>query len=226
MKVVELSDDVIITVQDETANEVADMLTQNAYSTFDKIARNAIVASASQINCSRGLNGSTPTEFTVGDIEEGIDYLEANNARKLAPSMPGSDAVGTGPVWQAYWGIVHTDLRSDLKGLRTFLSKNQYPTPSAALQSELGETDEVRWVKSTEASKSSDATPIYTCPIIGANAYGVVNIDETALEMIFKPLGAGQDPLNQRQSMGWKGRFGAGLLDDGWVVNLRATKAA
>ena len=44
------------------------------------------------------------------------------------------------------------------------------------------------------------------------------------MEMIIKPLGAGQDPLNQRQTMGWKGRLGSVILDDSWVVALRSTK--
>lgn len=43
-KVVELTDDVIITVQDQTSNEVADMLAQNMASTYDKIVRNMLVA--------------------------------------------------------------------------------------------------------------------------------------------------------------------------------------
>ena len=60
-KVVELSDDVIITVQDQTSNEVADMLAQNMYSTYDKIVRNMLAATAAQIDSINGVNGNAVT---------------------------------------------------------------------------------------------------------------------------------------------------------------------
>src|SRR5690606_33233874 len=55
-KVVELSDDIIVTVQDQTSNEIADMLAQNQASTYDKIVRNMLAATAAQIDCINGKN--------------------------------------------------------------------------------------------------------------------------------------------------------------------------
>ena len=66
--------------------------------------------------------------------------------------------------------------------------------------------------------------PVYSNMLFAANAYGRIMIDDQSMEMIIKPLGAGQDPLNQRQTMGWKGRLGSVILDDSWCVNLRSTK--
>src|SRR6187551_1911883 len=88
-KVAELTDDVIILVQDETSNEVADMLSQNQASTYDKIIRNMLVATASQISCLNGLNGAAITEITVTDLELAVDYLVGNNGRRMAPNIEG-----------------------------------------------------------------------------------------------------------------------------------------
>lgn len=223
--VVQLSDDVIITVQDETSNEVADMLAQNANSTYDKIIRNMLVASASQIDCLNGVNGNAVTEVTSIDMELAVDYLEGNNAKKMAPNIEGRDAFGTAPVWQAYWMIISTDLRSDFKALSNFLPTAAYPRQQSVLEAEFGSVDEVRLVKTSEAYKDTSSPAIYSNFLFGANAYGRIAIDAQSMEMIIKPLGEGEDPLNQRQSMGWKGRLGAVILDDSWVVNLRSTKA-
>jgi hypothetical protein len=76
------------------------------------------------------------------------------------------------------------------------------------------------------SSAAAVTSGTYSNFICGANAYGLCDIDEVAAEMILKPLGAGEDPANQRQTMAWKAMFGAGILDDGWIVNLRATKSA
>jgi len=224
-KVVELSDDVIITVQDQTSNEVADMLAQNMYSTYDALVRNMLNATATQIDAINGVNGNAITEITVTDIERAVDYLEGQNGKKMAPNIEGTNAFGTAPVWAAYWGIIHTDIRSDMKALDNFTSTNNYPRQQSVLEAEFCSTDEVRWVKTSVAFKSTATPPVYSCFMFAANGYGRVSIDEQSMEMIIKPLGAGQDPLNQRQSMGWKGRLGSVILDDSWVVNLRVTKA-
>ncbi len=203
-----------------------DMLAQNMWSTYDKIIRNMLQASASQIDSLNGVNGNAITEITTTDMELAVDFLEGNNAKKMSPNVEGRDAFGTAPVWAAYWMIIHTDLRSDFKRLSNFLPTADYPRQQSVLESEFCSIDEIRVVKTSEAFRDATVTPaVYHMPLLAANAYGRISIDDQSMEMIIKPLGEGEDPLNQRQSMGWKGRLGAVLLDDSWAVNLRATKA-
>lgn len=223
--VVALSDDVVIYVQDETSNEVADMLSQNMFSTLDKITRNILNATTSQIDCANGTNGNAITELSQTDLDLALDYLHGNNARRMAPVVEGTNAFGTGPIEKAFWAICHTDIRSDVRSLASFLSTAEYPQQQVVLQSELGSTDEVRWVMSSEAFVDTSTSPqTYSNFIMGANAYAMVDVDEVAAEMILKPLGAGEDALNRRQTMGWKARYVASVLDDGWIVNQRSTK--
>lgn len=224
-KATAISDRVAITVQSEVANEIADNLSQTMFGMLDKVTRNTLQATATQIDADGGVNGNTPTEVTVGDLDDALDQLHGNNAIKFTPDIPGVDAQGTAPVEAAYWGILHTDIRKDIRGLNDFLKVAEYPQRDG-LQSELGATDEIRWVMSTQAQKSSDATPIYSLFIMGQNAYATVDIDEVATEMILKPLGFGEDFLNQRQTMGFKSMFGAGIIEDKWMVNLRVTKSS
>lgn len=221
-KAVALSDRVHITVQSDVANEIADNLSQTMFGMLDKVTRNTLQSTATQIDADGGVNGNTPTEVTVGDLDDALDLLHGNNAIKFTPEINAVDGVGTAPVEAAYWGIVHTDIRKDIRGLNSFLKVAEYPQRDG-LKSELGSTDEIRWVMSTEAQKSSDATPIYSLFICGQNSYGIVDINEVATEMILKPLGFGDDPLNQRQTMGFKAMFGAGIIEDKWIVNLRVT---
>lgn len=224
-KVVQLSDDVIITVQDQTSNEVADMLAQNMHSTYDKIIRNMLQATAAQIDCLNGVNGNAITEPTTTDLELAVDYLEGNNGKKMSPNVEGTNAFGTAPVWAAYWMIIHTDLRTDFKNLSNFLPTADYPRQMSVLESEYGSCDEVRLVKTSEAYVDRTVNPaVYSNFLFAANAYGRITIDDQSMEMIIKPLGAGEDALNQRQTMGWKGRLGAVILDDSWCINMRCTR--
>lgn len=223
-KVVELSDDVIITVQDQTANEVADMLTQNMWSTYDKIIRNMLAATSAQIDCLNGVNGQAVTEITSTDVELGIDFLLENNGKKLSPNEEGTNAFGTAPVWASFWMISSTSLRSSIKNLSNFLATAQYPRQQSVLEAEFGSLDELRVVLTTEAFVDTTSSPsIFSNFMFAANGYGRIAIDDQSMQLIIKPLGSGEDALNQRQTMGWKGRLGAVILDDSWVVNLRCT---
>lgn len=182
---------------------------------------------AAQIDCLNGVNGNAITEVTTTDLELAVDFLESNNGKKLSPNQEGRDAFGTAPVWAAYWMIFNAQLRSDFKNLSSFNSTAQYPRQQSVLEAEYGSCDEVRLVKTTQGYVDNSVSPaVYSNMLFAANAYGRIEIDDQSMEMIIKPLGAGQDPLNQRSTMGWKGRLGAVILDDSWVINLRSTKAS
>ncbi len=221
-KAVAISDRVNIEVQDETAEEIADMLSQNMFAMLDKVTRNTLQSTATQFDCMNG--NATPisgvTELTELDIDEVLDHLFGNNALRMTPSLDASTGIQTSPIDASYWAIIHSDLRKDLEALSSFVRKSQYSTPREALQNELGSTNYMRWVYTTEAFKSS--TNIYSNFVFGQNAYAMADIDDVATEMIIKPLGFGEDYLDQRQTMGWKALYGVGIIDDGKMANLRA----
>ena len=53
-----------------------------------------------------------------------------------------------------------------------------------------------------------------------AHAYGVTELEGGGLEHIVKRLGYGDDPLNQRASVGWKGMRAAERLVEQYMVAL------
>lgn len=63
--------------------------------------------------------------------------------------------------------------------------------------------------------------------IFGRDAYGVVDLGSVdaagnkAFEVIVKPKGAGDDPLNQRATVGWKAPgYTAAILNQAWLVRV------
>lgn len=203
------------------------MLTQNMHSSYDVLIRNTLMTSSSVFDCVSGGNGKAITNLSFSDIERVVDFLQLNNTLKFTPIVESSDGFNTHAQYAAYWGILHTALRTDLKALPDFEPCKDYGRLDSLLQSEYGSTDEVRWVTTTQGySATVGGDLVYFNPILGQNAYGCITIDEMSAEFIIKPLGfGGDDYLNQRQSMGWKGRLGVALLDDKKLGILRATKA-
>lgn len=224
-KVVLLSRKVMLTVEDDTANEVADNLSQCMHTMLDKVTRDVLQSGSTQIDCINGVNGNAVTELSQTDVNRAIEYLDTNDTEKVAPIVEGTNRFGTSPVEEAYWVMAHVDIKKDIRALDSFVPTSQYGSQEAVLQAEFGATDEARWVTSTLVNKDTSSPPIYSNHFVGANAYGYVGIDEVATEMIMKPLGF-NDYLNRFQSMGFSAFFNAVILDDSHIVNLRATKSA
>ncbi len=56
----------------------------------------------------------------------------------------------------------------------------------------------------SDVENALDGEDYFTCICLGAKVGKKVALDDKNVEMIVKPLGYGDDPLNQRASVGWK----------------------
>lgn len=224
-KVVLLSRKVLLVVEDDTASETTDNLSQCMYTMLDKVTRDVWDSGVAQISCLNGTNGNAITEITQTDLDRATAYLDENNTEKCTPTIQGTSRFGTGPVEAAWWMTSHVKIKPDIRKLDSFIPTSQYGSQESVLQSEFGACDEVRIVTSTLVKVSDDTTPVYNNTLVGANAYGYVGIDEVSTEMILKPLGF-NDYLNRFQSMGFSAWFNAAILDDSHIVTLLSTKAA
>lgn len=224
-KVVLLSRKVLLVVEDDTAAETADNLSQTMHTMLDKVTRDVWNSSVPEISCLNGVNGQSITELTSLDISRATQYLEENNGEKMTPMIHASQDFGTGPNEPAYWVAANVKLKPDIRAIDSFVPFSQYGHQKDVLQAEFGAIDETRWVTSTLVNVSNATVPVYSNTFIAANAYGYVGIDEVSTEMILKPLGF-NDYLNRFQSMGFTAWFNAAILDDSWIVTLLSTKAA
>ena len=101
------------------------------------------------------------------------------------------------------------------------LLRQDYPNPSAALPNEVGAYRNIRFIESTNAkifadsggdataatlkyTTASSACDVYATIIFGRGAFGITPLSGHSSEIIVKALGAGDDPLNQRSTIGGK----------------------
>ena len=57
---------------------------------------------------------------------------------------------------------------------------------------------------------------------LGANAYGTTDIGGGGIEHIVKQKGYGNDPLNQRSSVGWKATKAAARLVEEYMLRVES----
>lgn len=223
---VTLTNQVELTVEDRVLNEASRLLAENMAQTIDEVTRDVLASTSSVLQCSNGVNGSTPTELTKADIDAAVKTLLGNDALMISEVVTGTDQFGTSPVRPSFWGYIDTDLLDDLENVSNFLNTSQYPgDQKVVLDSEWGATGNVRWLYTSVGSVSSAATPVYNNIIVGKEAYAVVHLRSETGEFYVEPLGSAgsADPLHQRGSVGWQHPFVARILNDAFMLNLEAT---
>lgn len=212
-------------------NNAARRLGDSLRKTEDQLVRDQLVATATRINATAGVNGQIPTEITRTDVDEVVKTLMGNNAIQITDSIDGSLKFGTAPVRQAFIGFAHTDLTGSrgFDQVQGFIHKNQYPSgKNDSKYSEWGSIGNARFLVSSVGSKATNGAGIgvdlYNIPICGQEAYAMVRQDGYSAQFIYLPPYL-SGPLALTCSLGWKMRTVSRILNDLWIANLRVTLA-
>jgi len=223
-----LNEQVTLQNQDPVLNECAARLGVSLRQTEDQLTRDMLAGTAAAINCTGGVNGDNPTEITRPDINTVVRALLDNDAYTLMENIEGEDKFGTAPVRDAYFALCSTNLTGDLDNVAGFIQKNQYPSPMKALRSEWGAAGNLRFLVSSIGSVSPNASAlgadVYNIFCVGLESYACIEQDGYSAQFIYRPPIL-SDPLAQNVTVGYKFAEVPRILNDQWVLNLRATLA-
>jgi len=207
-------------------NECAARLGVSLRQTEDQLTRDMLAGTASFVNCVGGTNGDTPTELSRSDIDSVVSSLLGNNAYTVLDNIEGEDKFGTAPVRDAYFALCHTALTVDLENVNGFIQKNNYPSPMNALRSEWGSVGNLRFLVSSIGSLALQASnlgqTVYNIFCVGMEAFACVEQDGYSAQFLYvPPIYSG--PLALNATAGYKFAEVPRILNDLWVLNLRAT---
>ncbi len=223
-----INEQVTLQNQDPVLNEAAARLGVSLRQTEDELTRNMLAGTAAFINCTGGVNGDNPTEITRADVDEVVRALLDNNAYTLLDNIEGEDKFGTAPVRDAYFALCSTNLSGNLDNVQGFIQKNQYPSPMNALRSEWGAIGNLRFLISSIGSVTANASAlganVYNIFCVGLQSYGVVEQDGYSAQFIYRPP-IYDGPLALNVTVGYKFATVPRILNDEWIINLRATLA-
>lgn len=205
---VTLSDVVSVTAIDPLLVQATKAMGSQAGRSLDTITRNVITAGTNVMYAPK-ISGSTLTPVTARN--------EINNTATLTPDLimkaqAQLEAMLAEPINGSYVAIIHPYAAYDLMRSPEFIEWHKYAQPGELYRGEIGMIGNVRFVKSTEARITKDGATIsgdtkyavFHTLVLGKGAYATTYATGLGLEHIVKPLGAGDDPLNQRCTAGWK----------------------
>lgn len=226
-----ISDVVDMTAPDPVLTEAAELLGEQAADTVDQLVRDVVCGGTTNVQYASDAAGREYVSATISttDLAKAIRTLRSNKVKKLTAMLNASTGIGTVPIAPAYVAIVGPKTVYDLKQLTGWVPVQEYSQTGALLPGEVGSWDEIRFVEThnpkifsaaaTSASPlDSPAADVHAAIILGRDGYGIVQVH--GIQNIVKGYGAGDDPLNQRMTSGWKAFFTSVILQPLAVLRL------
>ena len=109
-------------------------------------------------------------EIKLNDIKRAVNQLNRNSGMKFVGEATGSTNYNTQPIRSSYYGICHSDVEEDVRGLTGFVGVEQYGGYTSTMPGEFGAVGGVRWA-STEIAPIETNTSTTSASNSGASSY-------------------------------------------------------
>lgn len=212
---VEVTDKLDLVGIDPVITETSEILGEQAGLTIDNVVRDVVCAGTTvqYIGNKTGTAALTASDkISYAEIKKAVKTLKNNNVRPLEDG--------------SYVGLIDPDTESDITDDPMWVDVSKYNGGTKIMDGEIGKLAGVRFVVTTETliKKGASDLPVHCTMIIGDGAYGVTDVEGSTNKpkIIVKPFGSSgtEDPLNQRQTQGWKALFTAIRLNELAMVRI------
>lgn len=223
-----ITDMLQMTAIDNNIVQATKVLASQAGRTMDSITRDVLVGGTNVIYAPKIASDGTETEVTSRKNLDASAQLTSDLVARAAAQLK---AMNTDPLGDSYVAIIHPYVAYDLRRDPDWIDVHKYSQPDEIFNGEIGKLHGVRFVETSEAKIWKDSTcpagasgnlAVFATLVLGAHAYGVTELEGGGLEHIVKQLGYGDDPLNQRASVGWKATQAAERLVEQYMVRIES----
>lgn len=214
---VEISDRLIKAAPTAIINDASTELGSNMARIVDQVIQTEIMAGTNVIYSDVSVNANRAA-LAASDI------ATSSVIRKAVTKLRSEDAPTLDGTY--YGAVAHPFVLWDLQGEANgaWIEFSKYTTPDKLFKGEVGALFGCRFMMSSNIQTFTSTTTVYPTLVMGKGAYGVC--DWSSLEAIYKPLGSGQDQLNQRASVGSKIDFAAKRLQEDAMVRIETAATA
>lgn len=227
---VTLTDKLTMETEDPIRLETNEVLADQAADTLDQLCRDVLVAGTNAI-----YSGTSNTQndhvaagdvITTANIISAVETLKAGKARYVTAFVDPTTGYNTSPLPPCYIGICHIYVTKTLEAMTGWVPVEKYANGVTRMDGEIGKYSNVRFIETVNAKvltgAGTSAIDLYATLIMGKYAYATTRIAGKALMNIVKPLGSAgtSDPLDQRETSGWKASFVAKILNDDFIVRI------
>jgi len=243
-----ISDFVDMTHVDPIIQQGVELMGEAMGESMDSVYREYLVVGTA-VGFTQADGTPSTTTPTRGDVvgslcpeilDAALVTLKGQEAKVFKPAIPGGPGNNTFPVAKAYWALIHTDQEQDLyknfnvannagsnAASGAFVPVEAYASGGGVMENEVGKYRNIRFVTSTNTKiwtgEGFGGADVYACLIFGRDAYGVVPLQRGSGRTIIQQAGGNTDPLEQRNTVGWKSAGCAIILNDAWMYRVECT---
>lgn len=198
-------DDVILGATEEMGASAAE--------TQETLIRDALLVNGNILYCDNitletGAVAGTPTSPATMEASATVmSKLTPDMVAKAVTKMK-KDRVPT--INGKYYAVIHPSVAYDLRRSNEWIEAHKYSATSEIFNGEIGELHGCRFVENVFAPilggdyKNKATTVTYATYFFGKEAFGIIDPDGGALEMIIKSKEQAGGPLNQFSTVGYK----------------------
>lgn len=201
-------DDIILGATEEMGASAAE--------TQETLIRDALLTNTNVLYCDNidvetGTVASTPTSAATmeADLAGGtISLLTPEMVAKAVTKLK-KDRVPT--INGKYYAIIHPSVSHDLRNSNAWIEAHKYSATNEIFNGEIGELHGCRFIENPFAPVLGDSdyvnkagTVTYATYFFGKDAFGIIDPEGGALEMIIKDKSEIGGPLNQYSTIGYK----------------------
>jgi N4-gp56 family major capsid protein len=199
-------DDVILGATEEMGASAAE--------TQETLIRDALLTNMNVIYCDNvtiatGAVSGTPTSCAEMEASETVMSLLTPEMVAKAVTKMKKDRVPT--INGKYYAVVHPSVAHDLRNSKAWVEAHKYSATSEIFNGEIGELHGCRFIENTFAPilggtdyKNKENTVTYATYFFGKEAFGIIDPDGGALQMIIKSKEQVGGPLEQHSTVGYK----------------------
>ena len=198
-------DDIILGATEEMGASAAE--TQETL-IRDALLENTNVMYCDNITVATGeKSGATPTECGQMHAGETMSALTPDMVAQAVTKLK-KDKVPT--IGGKYCAVIHPSVAYDLRKSKEWIEAHKYAAPGEIFNGEIGELHGCRFVENVFAPvldgeyANAEGGVTYATYLFGKDAFGIIDPEGGALEMIIKDKSQIGGPLNQFSTIGYK----------------------
>ena len=208
-----LSDKLELRAYDPVILGATEEMGASAAETQETLIRDALLINTNVLYCDNitlatGAVASTPAAPADMEASDTVMSLLTANMVSKAVTQLKKDRVPT--INGKYYAVVHPSVAYDLRNSEGWMEAHKYASPEEIFNGEIGELHGCRFIENPFAPvlgasyKNKASTVTYATYFFGKDAFGIIDPEGGALEMIVHDKDEIGGPLNQFSTIGYK----------------------
>jgi N4-gp56 family major capsid protein len=208
-----ITDTLELRAYDDTILGATEEMGASAAETQETLIRDALLVNTNVLYCDNVTiaTGATATAANCAAMEASATVIALLTPKMVAKAVTKMKKDRVPTINGKYYAVIHPSVAHDLRQSEEWIEAHKYSATSEIFNGEIGELHGVRFVENVFAPilggtdyNNKAGSKTYATYFFGKDAFGIIDPEGGALQMIVKSKEQAGGPLNQFSTVGYK----------------------